>query len=82
MAKMRVSKIPMMLEADFGARIDEAFEDKFGVKLRTVFSIPIMQIVSVRDDNEPMTRKQHAWVSGYSAGYADAVRLVTEYSTR
>ena len=79
---MNASKIPVLLNNDFSRESGVRFQEMFGLELVTTYNVVIMQLVSVRADGKPFTRKQHAWLDGFSTGYASAMNLVSAYSAR
>jgi hypothetical protein len=61
----------------FAPRLDAAFQERFGLELKTRFDLlGTMRYVSERADENPLTPEQHQWVSAYSAGYLEALAIV------
>ena len=79
---MRMNKIPNALQNAFTEELGMRFQEVFGLALVTRINIVSMRLVSTRADGAPFTRKQHAWVAGFSAGYAGATDLVLAYTCR
>ena len=74
----------------FSDRLGKAFSERFGREIKTMWNVEIktmwnvfaMHLESYPKDGEEFTPEQHAWVTAYSAGYADATKCAEAIATQ
>lgn len=64
------------LNEAFNDRLAEVMYQKFSVDVETHLDIISLSKFTVRSDGEDFTEEQHAFLRGFSEGYADAMGQV------
>lgn len=65
-----------VLTRSLASSIDAAFQKKYGVAVRTRFSIISMNLVTDREDKRPFTEQQLAFLEGYGSAFLEAIEKV------
>lgn len=66
----------------FSDRLGKAFSERFGREIKTMWNVFAMHLESYPKDGDDFTPEQHAWVTAYSAGYADATECAEAIATQ
>jgi len=75
---MKCKKIIRKINDGFQEALHIAFKDKFGVALVTWFNIIEMRYVTEREDEQPLTQEQHAFIEAFEKGYLAARQLAED----
>lgn len=73
----KLEKLQRELNDTYAEVFDREFKKQFGTEVETKFCIIEMNLVSTRQDGEPLTDEQQKWSAAFSAGYNEAMNVVS-----
>jgi len=73
----KLEKMADKLNEDFRTKIIEAMREKFGIEVENEFSIFDLRLHTTRIDGKDFTVEQHTYLEAFSAGFGEAMNLVS-----
>lgn len=76
--RTKLQKAAIKVNDSFRERLDAEMLKRFGIETITTWSIFTMTLATSRADGEKFTRKQYAFMAGFSEGYGQALSILRD----